>query len=284
MKDNPGNALSGGEEEDSGNAEKDPSHSLTAIVKDNLLDADFSEHQLKAMEIAANALCRAGTFESRPMRIILSGLPDLIRAYRALSRTPSAIAADDLSTPSDVDILLFRLAAQDCEHLAAGMMDCSDELPFADWCVVCQARGLLQKYSRATTQREGGFGAQNVERLSPAPSPDSDLVHPVRDEKVAEIQGRHKRNYLGAEVDYLLSSLVGERERCAKLLEDKIAEYESDFNQPPCAANGFSEMTIDTPAGYATYHAFKTLLPKLVSAIRDDEVDEDKKLEDKNSV
>lgn len=53
--------------------------------------------------------------------------------------------------PSDVDKLLFRLAAKDCEHLAAGMNDCTEELPFADWCVVCQSRGLLQKYSPATT-------------------------------------------------------------------------------------------------------------------------------------
>lgn len=58
------------------------------------------------------------------------------------------------AAPSDVDGLLFRLAAKDCEHLAAGMNDCTEDLPFTDWCVVCQSRGLLQKYSRATAPTE----------------------------------------------------------------------------------------------------------------------------------
>lgn len=63
------------------------------------------------------------------------------------TRTPSQV---ELSTPSDVDQFLLRLAAQDCQHLAAQMNgDCTEELAVADWCVVCQAREILQKYSRA---------------------------------------------------------------------------------------------------------------------------------------
>lgn len=60
-----------------------------------------------------------------------------------------------VAAPSDVDELLFRIAVKDCEHLAAGMRDCSDELPFADWCIVCQSRGLIQKYSRPSTPTPG---------------------------------------------------------------------------------------------------------------------------------
>lgn len=75
----------------------------------------------------------------------------LLAAIESQSTAPASTVAPQQSdeTPSDVDELLFRLAAKDCEHLVAGMMDCTDELPFVDWCVVCQSRGLIQKYSRA---------------------------------------------------------------------------------------------------------------------------------------
>lgn len=57
-------------------------------------------------------------------------------------------AAQPNATPSDVDKLLHRIAAQDCTRLVAGISDCSDELAFTDWCATCQARGLLQKYTK----------------------------------------------------------------------------------------------------------------------------------------
>lgn len=74
----------------------------------------------------------------------LTVLRGIIASAAPPSTQPSAPAA-----PSDVDHLLFRLAAKDCEHLAAGMNDCTEELAIADWCAVCTARSLIQKYSRA---------------------------------------------------------------------------------------------------------------------------------------
>jgi hypothetical protein len=60
------------------------------------------------------------------------------------------------SAPSDVDELLFRLARRDCEHLSAHLNDCTEELPFVEWCVICQSRGLIQKYGRPPAPVAGG--------------------------------------------------------------------------------------------------------------------------------
>lgn len=72
--------------------------------------------------------------------------PTMLKAKGLLAQFP--VTGGQLATPSDVDTLLFRLAGKDCELLVATNSDCPDELPFAQWCVVCQARGLLQKYAR----------------------------------------------------------------------------------------------------------------------------------------
>jgi hypothetical protein len=73
--------------------------------------------------------------------------------------------ADDVRivrpAPSDVDRLLFRLAARDCERMASNIeQECSEEkLSFDDSCAVCQARRLLQP----TPSVSVGEPSQNME-------------------------------------------------------------------------------------------------------------------------
>lgn len=57
-------------------------------------------------------------------------------------------------------------------------------------------------------------------------------------------------------------------EEAAKVAEAKAEQYKAEFDAPASAANSFCEIVLDTPAGYATYHAFKTLLPMLATELR----------------
>jgi hypothetical protein len=75
-----------------------------------------------------------------------AGLVDIVAQLR--TRTTPPDVTPDLAAPSDVDRFLFRVAGKDCERLTADTDECSSDLPFTDWCSICQARGLIQKYSR----------------------------------------------------------------------------------------------------------------------------------------
>lgn len=65
----------------------------------------------------------------------------------------------------------------------------------------------------------------------------------------------------------ILAALDARDERAAKILEARADELQAEWDAPPNASNGFIAMTVDTPAGYATWWGMNTLR-KLAAAIR----------------
>lgn len=66
---------------------------------------------------------------------------------------------------------------------------------------------------------------------------------------------------------FIQVALDARDERAAKILEARADELQAEWDAPPNASNGFIAMTVDTPAGYATWWGMNTLR-KLAAAIR----------------
>lgn len=111
---------------------------------------------------------------------------EIIEAH-ILDPAAASLAALQDEAPSDVDELLYRMAQRDCERLAAGSNDCSEDLPFVEWCLVCQLRGLIQKYRKINAAKPSGAREAAIEIAALT-------YNRHRDEKIAqyaEIISRH---------------------------------------------------------------------------------------------